>query len=167
MLKGKPLVKQRMLELIRELAPGFNDFDVVPEGGALALYLTEGNLSIPARRVSDGTLRFLCLLAILVDPEPPPLIAIEEPELGLHPDIHPQLATLLLDASTRTQLIVTTHSDMLVDALTDTPETIVVCEKVGGSTRLERLDPEKLKPWLEKYRLGELWMRGEIGGTRW
>ena len=166
-LKRNPLVKRRLLELIPELAPGFSDIEVVPEGGALTLYLTEGNLSVPARRVSDGTLRFLCLLAILVDPEPPPLIAIEEPELGLHPDIHPQLAALLLEASERTQLIVTTHSDILVDALTDTPETIVVCEKVDGCTRLERLSSEKLKPWLEKYRLGELWMRGEIGGTRW
>ena len=166
-LKKDPPVKKRLLELIPELAPGFSDIEVVPEGGALTLYLTEGNLSVPARRVSDGTLRYLCLLAILVDPDPPPLIAIEEPELGLHPDIHPQLATLLLEASERTQLIVTTHSDILVDALTDTPETIVVCEKVDGSTRLERLSSEKLKPWLEKYRLGELWMRGEIGGTRW
>ncbi|WP_420633744.1 AAA family ATPase [Candidatus Palauibacter sp.] len=100
-LKGKPLVKQRLLELIRELAPGFSDFEVVPEGGALTLYLTEGNLSIPARRVSDGTLRFLCLLAILVDPEPPPFIAIEEPELGLHPDIHPQLAAVRRSAAQR------------------------------------------------------------------
>ena len=56
---------------------------------------------------------------------------------------------------------------MLVDALTDTPEAIVVCEKVGGSTQLTRLDSEKLEPWLDKYRLGELWIRGEIGGTRW
>ena len=166
-LKRSPPVKRRLLELIRELAPGFSDIEVVPEGGALTLYLIEGNLSIPARRVSDGTLRFLCLLAILVDPEPPPLIAIEEPELGLHPDIHPQLATLLLDASERTQLVVTTHSDILVDALTDTPETIVVCEKIDGCTRLQRLSPERLRPWLDKYRLGELWMRGEIGGTRW
>jgi predicted ATPase len=166
-LKRRPPVKRRLLELIRELAPGFSDIEVVPEGGALTLYLMEGNLSIPARRVSDGTLRFLCLLAILVDPEPPPLIAIEEPELGLHPDIHPQLAALLIEASERTQLIVTTHSDVLVDALTDTPETIIVCEKVDGCTRLERLSSEKLKPWLEEYRLGELWMRGEIGGTRW
>ena len=166
-LKKDPLVKKRLLELIPELAPGFSDIEVVPEGGALTLYLTEGNLSVPAHRVSDGTLRYLCLLAILVDPEPPPLIAIEEPELGLHPDIHPKLAALLLEGSKRTQLIVTTHSDILVDALTDTPEAIVVCEKVDGSTRLERLSSEKLKPWLQEYRLGELWMRGEIGGTRW
>ena len=166
-LKKSPLVKRRLLELIPELAPGFSDIDVVPEGGGLNLYLTEGNRSVPARRLSDGTLRFLCLLAILVDPEPAPLIAIEGPELGLHPDIHPQLAALLVEASERTQLIVTTHSDILVDALTDTPETIVVCEKVDGHTRLERLNSEKLKPWLKKYRLGELWLRGEIGGTRW
>ena len=166
-LKRSPLIKRRLLDLLGELAPGYDDFEVVPEGGALTLYLTEGNLSIPARRVSDGTLRYLCLLAILVDPDPPPLIAIEEPELGLHPDIHSQLAALLLDASTRTQLLVTTHSDVLVDALTDTPEAIVVCDKLHGCTRLTRLDSDKLKPWLERHRLGELWTRGEIGGTRW
>ena len=166
-LKRSPPVKRRLVQQLRELASGFDDVEVVPEGGALALYLTEGNLSFPARRLSDGTLRYLCLLAILVDPDPPPLIAIEEPELGLHPDILPQLASLLVDASSRTQLVVTTHSDTLVDALTDTPEAIVVCEKVGGSTELTRLDAETLKPWLDKYRLGELWVRGEIGGNRW
>ena len=166
-LKGSPVVKRRLVELVRELAPEFDDFEVVPEGGTLSLYLTEGNLSIPARRLSDGTLRYLCLLAILVDPDPPPLLAIEEPELGLHPDIHLQLAGLLREASMRTQLVVTTHSDILVDALTDTPEAIVICEKVGGSTQLRRLDSDQLKPWIEKYRLGELWTRGELGGTRW
>ena len=166
-LKRSPIVKRRLLDLLGELAPGYDDFEVVPEGGALTLYLTEGNLSIPARRVSDGTLRYLCLLAILVDPDPPPLIAIEEPELGLHPDIHSQLAALLLDASARTQLVVTTHSDTLVDALTETPEAVVVCDKVDGCTKLTRLESKKLKPWLERYRLGALWMRGDIGGTRW
>jgi predicted ATPase len=166
-LKRDPAVKRRLIELVRDLAPGFDDFEVVPEGGTLNLYLTEGSHSIPARRLSDGTLRYLCLLAILVDPEPPPLIVIEEPELGLHPDIHPRLAALLQEASARTQLVVTTHSDILVDALTDTPEAVIVCEKVDGATQLRRLDAEKLRPWLEKYRLGELWIRGEIGGTRW
>jgi len=166
-LKRSPVVKRRMVALVRQLAPGFDDFEVTLDGGLLTLRLTEGDLSIPARRLSDGTLRYLCLLAILADPDPAPLIVIEEPELGLHPDIHPQLAALMLEASQRTQLIVTTHSDILVDALTDTPETVVVCENVDGSTQLERLTPETLGPWLEKYRLGELWLRGEIGGTRW
>ena len=166
-LKRSPVVKRRMVALVRELAPGFDDFEVTPDGGLLTLRLTEGDLSIPARRLSDGTLRYLCLLAILVDPDPPPLIVIEEPELGLHPDIHPQLAALFLEASQRTQLIVTTHSDILVDGLSETPEAVVVCENVGGSTQLERLTSETLGPWLDKYRLGELWLRGEIGGTRW
>ena len=166
-LKRSPVVKRRMVALVRELAPGFDDFEVTLDGGLLTLRLTESDLSIPARRLSDGTLRYLCLLAILVDPDPPPLIVIEEPELGLHPDIHPQLAALMIEASERTQLIVTTHSDILGDALTETPEAVVVCENVDGSTQLERLTSETLGPWLEKYRLGELWLRGEIGGTRW
>lgn len=65
------------------------------------------------------------------------------------------------------QIVVTTHSDILVDAMTDTPEAILVCEKTAEGSRLRRLDAEQSKPWLEKYRLGELWTSGEIGGTRW
>ena len=97
----------------------------------------------------------------------PPLVCIEEPELGLHPDVLPALADLLKEASQRTQLIVTTHSDELVDALTDTPDAVVVAERGESGTTLTRLSADKLKPWLEKYRLGQLWTRGEIGGTRW
>ena len=122
---------------------------------------------IPATRLSDGTLRYLCLLAILCHPNPGPLICIEEPELGLHPDVLPKIAALLKEASERTQIIVTTHSDVLVDAMSDMPEAVLVAERSETGTKLERLDAEKLKPWLDKYRLGELWTRGEIGGTRW
>jgi predicted ATPase len=75
--------------------------------------------------LSDGSLRYLCLLAILCDPEPPPLIGLEEPELGLHPDLLPKVADLLVAAAQRTQLIVTTHSDILVDALTERPDALV------------------------------------------
>jgi predicted ATPase len=107
------------------------------------------------------------LLAIFCDPTPPPLICIEEPELGLHPDILPKLADLLVAASERTQLIVTTHSDILVDAMTDRPEAVVVCEKHDGRTKMKRLDKKDLAVWLEKYRLGELWTRGMLGGNRW
>jgi predicted ATPase len=107
------------------------------------------------------------LLAILCDPEPPPLICIEEPELGLHPDILPKVADLLRVAAERTQLLVTTHSDILVDALTEQPETVVVCEKHAGQTEMRRLDATHLAHWLKDYRLGQLWIRGELGGTRW
>ena len=149
------------------LYDGLDDFDVRIKGGTVELFLTEGNFIMPARRLSDGTLRYLCLLAILCDPEPPPLICIEEPELGLHPDLLPKVADLLMEASARTQLIVTTHSDILVDAMTGRPEDVVVFEKRDGKTEAMRLDRSELAVWLDKYRLGQLWTRGEIGGTRW
>jgi predicted ATPase len=94
-------------------------------------------------------------------------VCLEEPELGLHPDIIRPLAELLIKASQRMQLIVTTHSDALVDHLTDIPESVIVCEKEDGSTTLQRLDRRRLSSWLERYRLGELWRTGEIGGNRW
>jgi predicted ATPase len=166
-LRREPVVKKQLLERLRALYSGIDDFDVQIEGGTVQVFFHEGRATIPATRLSDGTLRYLCLLAILCHPSPGPLICIEEPELGLHPDVLPTLAELLKEASTRTQVIVTTHSDILVDALTDQPEAVLVCSRDENGTTLQRLDSEKLKPWLEKYRLGQLWTRGEIGGTRW
>ena len=137
-------------------------------GGTVQLFVHEkGGKIIPATRLSDGTLRYVCLLAILCHPEPPPLVCLEEPELGLHPDILPTIAELLLDASQRTQLIVTTHSDLLVSALSETPEAVVVCEADERGTHLRRLEREPLQEWLAKYSLGDLWLKGQIGGTRW
>ena len=137
------------------------------EYGTVQVFIQEGNVAIPATRLSDGTLRYLCLLAVLCDPDPPPLVCIEEPELGLHPDILPDLAGLLRDTSERCQLIVTTHSDTLVDALTETPESVVVCEKHDAQTRMRRLNGDDLSEWLKRYRLGEFWASGGIGGNRW
>jgi predicted ATPase len=159
--------KGRLLEALRKLYDGIDDYDVRIEGATVQVFFQEGRNVIPATRLSDGTLRYLSLLTILLHPTPPPLVCIEEPELGLHPDILPIVADLLKDASSRMQLIVTTHSDILVDAMTDMPEAVLVCEKTTEGSRLRRLNAEQLKPWLEKYRLGELWVSGEIGGTRW
>ncbi|MDR0439786.1 MAG: AAA family ATPase, partial [Candidatus Accumulibacter sp.] len=156
-LRRDPAVKKRLLDALRALYDGIDDFDVQIEGGTVQVFFHEGRHTIPASRLSDGTLRYLCLLAILCHPTPGPLICIEEPELGLHPDVLPGLADLLKDAAERTQLIVTTHSDVLVDALTDQPESVIVAGRGPEGTTLNRLDAEKLKPWLEKYRLGELW----------
>ena len=162
-----PQASRAILAGLADLYDGISDFNVLIEGGTVQVFFTEGDFVIPATRLSDGTLRYLCLLAILCDPDPPPLICIEEPELGLHPDVLPKLADHLLEASHRTQLIVTTHSDVLVDAMSEHPEAVVVCEKHHGSTEMSRLSADDLKMWLEKYRLGELWIRGELGGTRW
>jgi predicted ATPase len=152
---------------LNDLYDGIHDFDVLVEGGTVQVFFTEGDFVIPATRLSDGTLRYLCLLAILCDPEPPPLICIEEPELGLHPDILPKLGDLLRAASQRTQIIVTTHSDILVDTMTETPDAVVVCTRTQGQTIMERLNTVDLAEWLKRYRLGQLWTKGEIGGNRW
>jgi len=166
-LRRNPKAKAAVLAGLRDLYEGLTDFDVSVEGGTVQVFFTEGEFTIPATRLSDGTIRYLCLLAILCDPEPPPLICIEEPELGMHPDLIPKIADLLVDASMRTQLIVTTHSDILVDALTETPECIIVCEKHNGQTEMTRLNPDDLKVWLENYSLGTLWIKGQLGGKRW
>ncbi|MGC8475031.1 MAG: AAA family ATPase [Acetobacteraceae bacterium] len=166
-LRREPETKRLLLEALRALYEGIDDFDVQVEGGTVQVFFQEGRIIVPATRLSDGTLRYLCLLAILCHPKPPPLICIEEPELGLHPDVLPRLAELLKEASQRTQIIVTTHSDVLVDAFTDQPECVLVAGKTEAGTALTRLSADELAPWLEKYRLGQLWTRGEIGGTRW
>ena len=137
------------------------------EGGTVQIFVQEGAFNVPATRLSDGTLRYLCLLAILYDPPLPPLICIDEPKLGLHPDLINHIADALRHASEKTQLIVTTHSITLVDAFTDTPEAILVCDKTDGCSNIRRLDEEQLRPWLEKYHLGLLSTSGELGGHRW
>ncbi|MHB8524221.1 MAG: AAA family ATPase [Limisphaerales bacterium] len=162
-----PKTKAAILEALRDLYEGVTDFQVNVQDRTVQVFFIEGDFAIPATRLSDGTLRYLCLLAILCDPDPPPLICIEEPELGLHPDILPKLADHLVAASKRMQLIVTTHSDILVDAMTERPESVVVCEKHEGRTEMKRLRKEDLTAWLDKYRLGQLWIDGQLGGKRW
>jgi predicted ATPase len=166
-LKRDPITKKRLLELLSEVAPGFTDVEIIPEGGQLRLYLTEGDRNVPAHRLSDGTLRYLALLAILLDPGPAKLVLIEEPELGLHPDVLPGLRDMLVEASSRFQLIVTTHSTQLVDAMTDHAGAVVVCEKDAGTSRMTRLEVGQIAGWREFGSLGALWLSGRVGGTRW
>ena len=161
--------KRRLLKELQYFYNDVEDYEINITSSTVQIFFQEHGLrsSVPATRLSDGTLRYLCLLAILCHPNPPQLICIEEPELGLHPDVLPNLAKLLEEASTRCQLIITTHSDVLVDAFTENPEAVMVAEKADNGTQLNRLNKEQLRPWLEKYRLGELWTRGDIGGNRW
>jgi len=168
-LQNRPDVKETLVGRLGLLYDGVTDLATKIQGGTVQIFFHEKGLKrpVPATRLSDGTLRYLCLLAILCHPEPPPVICIEEPELALHPDILPTVAEMLIEASSRSQLFVTTHSDILVDALSEHPETVIVTERGQGGTELRRLSGEELATWLEKYRLGELWTRGEIGGTRW
>jgi predicted ATPase len=152
--------------LLRRFLPRFKRITTSIQGGTVQIFLHEDGLTrpIPATRLSDGTIRFLAMAALLVMPAPPPLICIEEPELGLHPDALAVVAEMLVSASARTQLIVTTHSDALVSALTEHIESVLVCEYREG-TQFTRLDAGRLQHWLERYRLGDLWRMGELGGN--
>jgi len=168
-LQNRTTTKRVIVEKLRQLYDGVEDITTKVQGNTVQIFLHESGLDqpVPAARLSDGTLHYLCLLTILLHPEPPPLVCIEEPELGLHPDVIPKVADLLLDAANRTQLIVTTHSESLVSRLSEVPESVVVCERDNRGTHLRRLDPDKLKIWLDDYSLGDLWAKGEIGGNRW
>jgi hypothetical protein len=145
--RGDQTVLEHLIELLRTFYEPVKDVDSELVGDRLRIMIKEEGLSsrTPASRLSDGTLRWLTLLIILLDPTPPPVICIDEPELGLHPDIIPTLADLLRDASTRTQLILTTHSTALVDAFSDEPEAVCVCEKVNGATEIRRLEKDRLE----------------------
>lgn len=161
-------VFEQIGELMKKFYEPFRTLEVRLIGTHLQPAISEeGGFSVSAYRLSDGTLRWLALLTILLNPTPAPATCLEEPELGLHPDIIPTLADLLRDASTRTQLILTTHSTALVEAFSDEPEAVCVCEKVEGATEINRLDRDELEVWLKKYSLGNLWASGQIGGNRW
>lgn len=166
-LQQTPRAKAKFIEKLSDLYDGLTDFTLNFEGGTAQIYFTEGDFAIPATRLSDGSLRYLCLLAILLDPDPPPLIGLEEPELGIHPDLLHKLADLLVEASDRCQLVVTTHSNMLVETMTEYAESVVICEKHQGQTTMKRLKESEIDYLLHNYRLGELWSSGDLGGVRW
>ena len=101
-----------------------------------------------AANLSDGTLRFILLVAILANPDPGDLIAIDEPETGLHPGMLPLVAELASEAAQRTQVIFTTHSPLFLDAFRDEPPTTTVAQWIDGETRLAVVDGEELQRWL-------------------
>lgn len=167
-LLSDPQTKRRLLESLRLFYAPATDITTPIKEGSVELRIEENNkISTPASRLSDGTLRWLSLLAVLLNPLPPPLTCIEEPELGLHPDVIPELGKLLKEAASRTQLIVTTHSHSLIECFNDEPEDVCVCEKPDGATVIRRLETAVLSEWLKQYSLGQLWAKGEIGGNRW
>ena len=148
-------------------------------GNTIELIVHETGMTsaLPTSRLSDGTIRFIALLAILCHPDPPSLICIEEPEIAMHPDSLGLIAGLLRKASERTQIIVTTHSPEFVSHFSDEPENIVVCDRdAKAGTQFRRLSLQELTEWQDIYQqtgkelvvygLSEMWMSGALGGVR-
>jgi predicted ATPase len=117
-----------------------------------------------AADLSDGTIRFLLLIAILASPSPGELIAVDEPETGLHPSMLPIIAELARDAADRAQVVLTTHSPQFLDAFTGEPPTTTVATWADGETRLSIVDDDELRRWLKEYSLGALFRSGELEG---
>ncbi len=164
----------RIIRHVRAVAPFFDDFVLEPlrsQPDLLRLEWREIGSDYPLlpHQLSDGTLRFICLATVLLQPDPPSVIVIDEPELGLHPAALSSLAALLKGASERTQVLVTTQSVRLVDEFE--PEDLIIAERrqplvpdPAAPTTLRRLDREQLQSWLEDYSLGELWQKNVLGG---
>lgn len=138
---------------------------------AVAIELEEAGLNARTtlREASFGTVRALALLAMLYDPNPPPLTCVEEIDHGLHPYVFERLVERLRDASTRTQFLIATHSPALVNRLD--PSELIVCERdpETGASRIPAIDPERVQAMAEKLEgelgLGEIWFTGTLGGV--
>lgn len=155
----------RIEETVRQVAPFFGAFVLkeISSGQTQLLWKDRySDLLYYPHQLSDGTLRYICLATLLLQPNPASTLIIDEPELGLHPFAIKLLASLLHEASQHSQLIVSTQSSLLLDELT--PEQVIVVNQADGETVLERQDPERLADWLQEYTLGQLWEKNELGG---
>lgn len=152
---------------VRLVAPFFDDFILEPlrlNPNKIQLEWREkgSEAYFNASSLSDGTLRFISLSTLLLQPTLPTTILIDEPELGLHPYAIGVLSDMIRSASTRTQLIVATQSPTFVNQFA--PENIIVVERDGKESNFKKLDIENLEIWLGEYGLGELWEKNVIGG---
>ncbi len=164
-----PIHYQRIVKTIQLVAPFFGDFYLRPDPNnqdQIQLEWVEKGEDLPfkAYQLSDGTLRFICLATVLMQPEDkqPEMILIDEPELGLHPYAINVLASLLRSTAKSKQVIVSTQSVALLNEF-DAAD-IIVCDRIEGATHLHRLDEDALTEWLEEYSLGELWQKNLLGG---
>jgi predicted ATPase len=165
----KTAAHEKIRVLLHELKETYLDYVTRILFGRVGLELVEApfDLPLPAKRLSDGTLRFLALAAILLQSNPPSLICLEEPELGMHPDMIRMVAGMIVDASTKTQLIVTTHSEHLLTALQDDFDALFAFDAGSSGSIVRRFSREEYKHWRQEHTLGELWTSGELGGNRW
>ena len=154
---------------IQRVAPFFDDFrlkplKLKPDDIKLEWRHKSSEQYFDASSLSDGTLRFIVLATLFLQPESyrPSAILVDEPELGLHPYAIGMLASLIRQASVDSQVIISTQSSLLLDHFQ--PEDVLVANRVDGGTEITRTDPAQLATWLEEYSLGQLWEKNEIGG---
>jgi predicted ATPase len=162
----EPIYYQRIVETLRQIAPFFLDFVLEPVNNYVILQWRESNsdLIFSSHQASDGTLRTMALVSLLLQPENdlPRVLILDEPELGLHPYAINIIGGLINSISHYTQVILATQSALLIDCFE--PEDIIVVERKNRQSYFNRLDASKFEVWLEEYSLSELWNKNIIGG---
>lgn len=155
-----------IVDTVRQIAPFFDDFRLAPsrlnESRIRLEWREKGSDAyFNAHALSDGTLRFICLVTLLLQPEPPAVVLLDEPELGLHPAAVSLLADLLSSASTRSQVLVATQSVTLVNQFG--PEDVWAVDRKDHETVFKHLSEDDMSQWLDDYSLGELWEKNLLG----
>lgn len=163
----EPACYARIVKTIRLVAPFFGDFvlrpsPLNPDTIRLEWRDVGSDAYFDAATLSDGTLRFMCLATLLLQPDLPSVILIDEPELGLHPYAIVLLASLLERATQQTQILISTQSVPLINQFL--PEDVIVVDREDKQSTFKRLEHTQLEGWLEDYGLGELWEKNIIGG---
>jgi predicted ATPase len=163
-----PRAYSEIRDAVRMAAPFFDDFKLRPvptNPDLIQLEWLQKGTDYPflAHQLSDGTLRFICLATALLQPDAPPLMLFDEPELGLHPYALTLLASLFSQAADASrQIIVSTQSAQLLNEFR--PEDVIVVERANGESIFRRLNEAELSEWLKEYSLGELWQKNVLGG---
>jgi predicted ATPase len=160
---------QRIVTTIRLIAPFFDDFDLEATGPnkreIILNWREKGSDQVfGPHQFSDGTLRAICLITLLMQPEDelPDFILVDEPELGLHPYALNVVAAMFKKASHHTQVLISTQSSSLLDNFD--PEDVIVVNREGKESQFKRQNPKELEAWLEEYSLGEIWEKNVMGG---
>lgn len=157
----------QIVATIQRVLPSFQDFDLEPYAPARTVMLNwrhrKDSTLFGPHQLSDGSLRFMCLCALLLQPHLPSLVVLDEPELGLHPFAIELLAGLIRSASADCQVIFSTQSVTLANQFQVSD--VVVVNEDAGTSLFEKLKHEDLKHWLDDYGVGDLWAKNLIGGT--
>lgn len=167
--RENPDVYAQICKTVRLAVPFFDDFVLKPvplasgeEQIRLLWKQADSDYPLWPSQLSDGSIRFICLVTALLQPNPPSTIIIDEPELGLHPYAITLLGALLRSASKRMQVIVSTQSVPLLNEFE--LDDLIVVEREQGVSTFKRLDADKFRTWLDDYSVGELWEKNIIGG---
>ncbi len=167
-----PISYNRIEKIVKSIAPYIEKLLLEPNNinqKEIGLrWIDKGDIesSFSAYQLSDGTLRFIALTALLMQPNPPSVIIIDEPELGLHPFAISKLAGMIQSASSKAQIIVATQSPSLISNFS--PEDIIIIDRSEkeNQTVFNRLSSDALNTWLEDYSLGDLWERNIINAAQ-